>query len=248
MKRIANGWPEWQIILILGLLLSFGILVHSAHAQPHLQGGINFSMGFPQGDFERNVDNTGFGLGLDFIFTPAQSPIGFGANFGFLVYGSESREEPLSPYIPEVRVNVETSNSIVQGYFLGRMQPQVGTVRPYLDGLLGFNYFFTQTQINNQGGYDEEIASTTNFDDFAFSYGAGAGVMFQVYDGSMKIQPGQRGLYRIFIDLKTRYLFGGEAEYLKEGSIIRENDRVVYQVSHSETNLLTVQIGVAVEF
>jgi len=45
-----------------------------------------------------------------------------------------------------------------------------------------------------------------------------------------------------------RYIIGGEAEYLKKGSIRRENSKVSYDIIKSKTDLLTAQIGVALEF
>jgi len=45
-----------------------------------------------------------------------------------------------------------------------------------------------------------------------------------------------------------RYIIGGEAEYLKEGSITFEDLNVYYDVSKSKTDLMTAHIGLAFEF
>jgi hypothetical protein len=120
-----------------------------------------------------------------------------------------------------------------------RVAPYGGKLRPYLEGLIGGAYLFTETTIKSEG--NEEVASSTNFDDFAWNYGAGGGFMYEVYrnddDGSA-----------FFIDLKARYLLGTEAEYLKEGSVVVENGQVTYEVSRSKTDLLTVQLGVIYYF
>jgi hypothetical protein len=55
-------------------------------------------------------------------------------------------------------------------------------------------------------------------------------------------------IQEVLIDLRLRYLAGSQAEYLKEGSIRREAGRVVYDVRTSKTDLLSVQVGVAVRF
>ena len=52
----------------------------------------------------------------------------------------------------------------------------------------------------------------------------------------------------LFLDLKVRYLFGSEAEYLKEGSVVVDNGNVIYNVSKSKTDLITVNIGVVAYF
>ena len=52
----------------------------------------------------------------------------------------------------------------------------------------------------------------------------------------------------LFLDLKVRYLFGSEAEYLKEGSVVVSPGKVDYKVSKSKTDLLTVHAGVVAYF
>ncbi|HDP99988.1 MAG TPA: hypothetical protein ENN22_12500 [bacterium] len=50
---------------------------------------------------------------------------------------------------------------------------------------------------------------------------------------------------RLMLDLKVRYMFGGEAEYLKEGSInIDQNNNVIYDVSKSDTDFISFHLGV----
>ncbi|MBN2410639.1 hypothetical protein JXQ31_03030, partial [candidate division KSB1 bacterium] len=108
------------------------------------------------------------------------------------------------------------------------------------------NYLFTSTEIKNQYsfGEDEEIASSTNQDDFTSSYGGGGGLMIKVYEGFNK----NSSLYEIFVDIGIKYLVGGEAEYLKEGSITRKNNKVYYDLSKSTTDLLNFHIGAAINF
>jgi hypothetical protein len=100
------------------------------------------------------------------------------------------------------------------------------------------------TKIENASN-GEEIASTTNNDDNAFAYGFGGGVMIEVYDG--KTKTGGKPL-QVFVDLNFRYILGGEADYLKEGSIRRENGNVIYDITRSKTDIATAHIGVAVNF
>lgn len=233
-------------VFFAAILISL-FAIRDIYAQPRFQGGINFEMGFPQGDFESNVDNVGLGMGLDFTVSPKLLPIGIGGSFTFLNYGSDTRREPFSTTIPDVTVKVETQNSILQGFLLLRLQPNSGFVRPYIEGLLGFNYLFTETKIKDEQD-QEEIASSTNFDDFTSSYGAGGGIMIQVFDGTKRMPPGMGRAPIVLIDLRVRYLQGGEAEYLKEGSIIRDNGNLLYDVSKSDTDLVTGHIGVVVEF
>lgn len=217
-----------------------------SYAQSPFQAGINFALGFPQTEFKENVDNTGLGLSGHFCYNLSQTPLSIGASFGFLIYGRATRKEPLSTTIPDVIVNVETTNNILLGHLLLRIQPptQSRIIRPYVEGLFGFNYLWTETKVKDWD-WDEDIISSKNYDDTALSYGGGGGLMIQVYQGRKEKS---KGLYTINIDLGVRYLFGGEAEYLKKGDIQRVNGKVIYNPSQSTTDLLTTRIGVTFNF
>jgi hypothetical protein len=203
--------------------------------------GLNFTLGFPSGEFKDQVKRTGIGLSGQFLlFTPNPAlPFSAGINIGYLNYGSESRLEPFSSTIPDVTVDVDRTNNLVNFHVLFQLIPPSGIVRPYLEGLFGGAYLFTETSIKSRG--TEEVASSTNYDDFAWSYGGGGGFMIQVAGPSDDFSS-------IFIDLKARYLLGSEAEYLKEGSVTIEPGRVIYNPSKSKTDLITANIGVVLYF
>lgn len=207
-------------------------------------GGLNFTLGFPSGEFKENVSRTGIGLSGHFLFlTPTgRNPVSIGLNVGFINYGSESRQEPFSQTIPDVVVDVDRSNNLVNFHVLFQLILPAGIIRPYAEGLFGGSYIFTETNIKSRG--IDEVASSTNFDDFAWSYGAGGGFLIQV---SSSDDPSEN-ISDIFIDLKARYLFGSEAEYLKEGSVRIDNGKVFYDVSKSKTDLITAHLGVVIYF
>ena len=93
------------IILVISASLSF--------AQSRFQANFNFSLGFPQAEFKENVDNIGLGATGSFVYNLPDMPFLVGASIGFLVYGRESREEPFSQTIQDVRVDVTTWNNIL---------------------------------------------------------------------------------------------------------------------------------------
>jgi hypothetical protein len=239
-----------RVIVLTAILVALVSNMHTLHAQsvehqPRFGGGAHFLLGFPQGDFKDNLDRIGGGITGEFLGSLRPAPIKIGISVGFLIYGSETRVEPFSTTIPEVTVDVTTTNNILLGHLLLRVQPAKGVFRPYVDGLLGFNYLFTQTKIESG---ELQVAESTNFDDFAFSYGGGTGIMIKVYDGSRKKKTKDFHLAAVLIDARVRYLKGSEAEYLQEGSIRTEGTEVIYDVSESNTDLLTVQIGAIAEF
>ncbi len=230
---------------ITTVLLLFILVVPGTSLAQNFQGGANFVIGFPQGKFKDNIDRNGYGFIANIGYAPQINPYMVGLEFAYLNYGSETRTEPFSTTIPDVYVDVNTSNNIVLGDFFLRLQPNRGFFQPYIEGLIGFSYLFTETKIENIGNGDEEVASSKNFDDFAFNYGAGGGVAFVVYKAH---ENGNAGLREVLVDVGVKYVEGGEAEYLRKGSIRRENGYVEYDVLKSKTNLLTLQIGASVRF
>ncbi len=206
--------------------------------------GLQFRTASPQGEFARHVKNMGFGLGGHFGLRFPNTPVMIGADLGFIIYGHDSRKEPFSPTIPDVLVDVETSNNIFSSHLFLRLQPAQGVFRPYFDAFLGFNYMFTQTSVKDEDGDGEDIASTTNLDDFTSSYGVGGGLQIRVYEHPFE----EDKLSAILIDFGGRYLTGGEAEYLKKGSIRIEGSNVIKDIITSRTDLLYFQLGVTFAF
>jgi hypothetical protein len=210
--------------------------------------GINLMLGLPQGEFKQNIDRAGVGIAGQFLYTPNNSmPMSFGINFGYLNYGDENRDERFSPNIPDVMVNVDRKNNLVNLHLMAQFGPSKGLIRPYLEGLLGGSYIFTITEISDDYGYSDKIASSKNFDDFAWSYGGGGGVAIYLTRFEDK-EKTELGLFDLFLDFKIRYLYGTKARYLKEGSVTIRNGYAYYDVYESTTDVLSVQMGVIICF
>ena len=210
--------------------------------------GVHFTVASPQGEFRDNVDRNGYGISGNGMIRMGLLPMKLGLELGYVRYGSESRREPLSTTIPDVTVNVQNDNNIFLGHILLRVQPPLGPlvkVTPYIDGLVGFNYLFTETKIEDMDKFTE-VVSSTNFDDLTLSYGIGGGLMFKLVDIGAP-GPGLN-IMGILLDIKVRYLYGGEAEYLKKGSIRRENAKVFYDATKSKTDLMLYQLGIVFSF
>jgi len=233
------------LLLVLGMTRPTSAQAQNASGAVRPQGSISFLVGVPQGEFRDNVSNPGFGLdvfgGLGF----GRSPVVIGLDVGFLIYGRERRSEPFSNTIPDVTVEVETTNNILQTHFVLRLQPPDGAIRPYADALIGFKYLFTQTRIESERfGDNESIASSTNFDDFALSYGIGGGVTIDLY----RPQGEDKEVQSVGLQLGVQYLLGSEADYLRRGSIRREGGSIEFDVERSRTTFLEPYLGVAVQF
>ncbi|HDR67445.1 MAG TPA: hypothetical protein ENN61_00180 [Bacteroidaceae bacterium] len=221
----------------------------SIKAQSLYQFGITGQLAFPTDEFKNNAADIGGGFGFDFIYDPQSLPFGFGASLGFIFYGHESYREIISTSRVDFEADVSTTNSIFTGHLMFRFQPYHGRIRSYLEALIGFNYLNTDTRINEPGWGDGGI-QTHNFDDAAFSYGGGVGILYRLIEkpvNSAQLSKNKK-LWAILIDIKLRYLLGGEAEYLNKGSIYRENGDLYYDVKMSRTDMFIFNIGVAFNF
>jgi hypothetical protein len=129
------------------------------------------------------------------------TPIMIEADIGYLKYGTENHREYFNDTIPEISLDVKTTNNILMLHGFARVQPQQGPVRPYFEGLYGFKYLFTRTSIIDNW-YDEPIASSTNYSDLAGSWGLGAGVDLRLWNGPK--QSTGRGVCDISLNLSGR--------------------------------------------
>jgi hypothetical protein len=220
--------------------------MHSpGYSLERFQASADFTLGFPQSEFKQNVDRVGVGGSGYFAYKFKNSPFSAGASIEVLVYGSETRRELLSEAIPEVEVNVTTRNSILMCHLVFRVQPPEGKFRPYVEGLVGFQYLWTETGVYDRGSSREKIASSIHLSDWAWSSGAGCGLLMKVYENKKNRE---RNTFAIFVDLGARYLIGGKAEYLHEGSIHQEDNRLIYDSKISRTDLITARLGLSFAF
>lgn len=240
---------NFKQITLTALLFCFG-LAGNVYSQ-ELQAALDLGVGIPQGDFRDQSDHVGGGINLMGGYRFANSPVMLGLEFGFMNFGTDTREEPLSTTIPDLTVEVENSYNLVHGDFLVRLIAPPSTFRPYVDGLVGFNYFFTETVIRDRDDFfDEEKLSDTNYEDTALSYGFGAGTQIRLWQkkGPMTSDMDDVEPSSVYLNVRARYMFGREAEYLQKGSIEIEDGEVFYDVSQSKTDLLHIKIGVVVNF
>jgi hypothetical protein len=232
------------IIIIILVLIIFPV---ASQAQ-ELQFGLDLDIGIPQREFSDQLGRAGVGLGITGGYQVPSTPVMLGLDFGFMNFGKDVREEPLSTTIPDLRVEVENRYNLVTGNLLLRLIPQPQAFRPYIEGLFGFNYFFTETAILERGSISsEDKLRDTNFEDIALSYGFGAGIQLRVYQDKVQDRE-EASPAAIYLTLASRYMLGHEAEYLQQGSISIENGNVFYDVSRSKTDLLYFKFGVVFSF
>jgi len=222
------------------ILILFVLFSAYSITSAQLVGG-SLMLGVPRGDFKENVDRYGYGINLQAVaWEPSiAKPISFGLNVGYMIYGEESFKRPLSLTIPDVTVDVDRKNSLLNFHLLLMVSPLVGKVKPYAELLGGGQYIFTSTDVQSENNF-QDVFSSTNFDDFGWSYGAGVGILFNVFGGV-------GGVGKLAIDLKARYMLSSEVEYLREGDISFDNSgNVYYTPTRSTIDLVTIHLGVMV--
>ena len=185
-RKAASTAVCFVLVLSASLFPGPRVLAERTH-ETDVQAGIGFLAGFPQGEFDDNVEENGSGIGGDVLYSPSFIPFGVGVS-------------------------------------------------------MGFNYLFTETSIED---VDDrvQVASSNNVDDGVFSYDGGSGVTVKLYSG--RTEDSQR--FSLWLDCRVRYVVGGNAEYLKKGSIRTVGGKVAFDVIESRTDLLTGQIGVTIE-
>jgi hypothetical protein len=236
-------------LVVIAALCSLVLLVTStqAGAQPppapaetndtRLQVSVHGLVGVALGDFADNVDTTG-GVNVDFTYALSGSSFRIGGGVGVLLYDRGTRTEPLSLTVPDIVVDVTTSNDLVSPYFLVRFQPQDGRVRPYAQGRLGFNYLATRTSASGEDA-DTDFAQTTHFDDFGLAAGVGVGFMADLHEWA----DGRLGL-----DIGAEYVYGAPLRYLVPGVLGAAEGVFSFEQRLSRTDLFTLRVGGFVEF
>jgi len=222
-------------------------LLLACQAWAQFDAGINFLVLSPEEQFNDNVKNMGYGGSLQALYTFPETPFSVGLNIGGANYGSETRSEIL---VWPVSVDVTTSNNMFFMHLMGRVEKDFGIIKPYAEFLFGFNNLTTESKIEDQEDFDEDkddIASNTHLDDTALSYGLGGGLKIKIWEFEDTEEVFMENS-KLYLDFKVRYMFGGEAEYLKEGGITKgANNEVILNPSFSETDFISYHIGVSIQ-
>ena len=205
---------------------------------PRFFGGAEFVYAAPQREF-RDYVNSGWGGAGHFLWAVDETGIfALRLEGGLLSYGHETKRGGCITDIfggCRVLVDVTTSNNIV---FLG-IGPQLmvpnGRFHPYVNGTLGFSYFYTQSSLDARN-YGQTLAQNTNYHDAVLSSTAGVGLYV----------PTEISRVKFSVDVGASYRWNGKTRYLREGSITDNPDgTITYTPIESKTDLLQLHLGVS---
>ncbi len=220
-------WPALALIALAPLVAP------GAQERGVVSFPVSLNIGLPQGPFAENVNVAG-GLSGGVIF-PMASELGFRAEIGFSIYGSETRRVPLGGgALGLINVDVTTTNAI----FGGNIGMQVGVpgprFKPYLGGMIGFSAFTTTSSVAGSNSSDEPFASSQNSGDVAFSQTVLGGLYLPLWSQTA------------LVDLGVRYTWNGkEVEYLTQGDIAEgPGGEIILTPRRTRADLLTIVLGV----
>ena len=207
------------------------------------QGGIAFQLVTATGEFGTFVPDGVFGVMGHLDMGLGGSIVSLGGDVAWIQYGKQMRRvslASLAPEVPYATIDVETLNAMITLHGRLRVQTRRGRRRPYVDGLYGFTNIYTQSSVTagepaTDGRKHARDFVQTQARDFVSSYGAGAGVMIRT--GLHATDPQ--------LDFGVRYLKGGRAHYLTEGSIRHVGGDVIRDFVRSRTDMISVYVGVA---
>jgi len=191
----------------------------------------------PVGEFATYVDvGGGGGVAGTWLLGESGGLAGIRIEGAFVLYGRETTRRPLSRTVPEVEVDVETTNYILSGGIGPQLYLSSGAIRPYVFGTIGIAHFATQTSVR---GSDEdpgdEFASSTNLQDTSLALTGGGGFMIRVSGGENPVS----------LDFSASYQYNGETEYLANGGVLSHRPSELPTIL-SDTNMVAIRVGLSV--
>jgi hypothetical protein len=202
-----------------------------------LSGGFNASLGIPSGEFKEVNNSAAFGVRGHIMYNPSRNmPLHFGLELGYSNMGSTNTYFTDAWYD---RWEASASSNIFSLQFKVRVQqPKVLSVRPFAEGIIGWNDFFSTVNIERIDYYgpgypgNNDSYGTSTKAEWAMTFGAAAG---------LDIKLNKEG--NLWLEIKTAYMVGRKAKYYVD-PYFTTSGQVVFTEKESETNMVIPQIGV----
>ncbi|MEX6686689.1 hypothetical protein QTN47_04245 [Danxiaibacter flavus] len=198
----------------------------------------NVNAGIPVGEFKDVSDKTAVGARFNFLYQPSDmAPVYVGLELGYQVRGLRSSTfyGYVNGYYDEY--GITASSNVFSIFFNMRLQPPgKATVKPFIDGMFGFNDFYSSINVSSYySDYDNGYSNSSKAR-WTLAYGGSAGV---------DIALNKRG--NLWLEAKMSYLLGQNNKYLTDPKI-DDAGNVVFTEKSSETDMLLPQLGVKFSF
>lgn len=200
-------------------------------------GFTNLTLGLPQNEYKQLNERTGWGFRGGVLYRPQKElPVSLGLEFGYVSLGREVLPSnavgfwsPYSAYRVVAGVNIFSVNASL------RLQsPNNTAVKPFIEGLIGWNNFYGTVSTEGRRLFDfewERIIQESTKGDWALSYGGAAGLDTRLDKSG-----------HVWLEFRVSYMKGRQARYYTDPTI-SSNGNVTYTEKSSTTDLLFPQIG-----
>jgi len=245
---------RWTLSIALSCFLGMSTASAQIPDPGEVRADVHVAMGIPQGELGDQIDNNAFGFGALIGGRVPGLPLILGTEIGFMNYGTDSQlsihntvfDGGIDPSlsIPVEAMNIGVAKNVLLGHFVIRLQPSDGFVQPYVDALAGVKSFSTRVNVDSDViVFSRGLSQDSRITDLAFSYGVGGGIELALYE----YQSGWRDdPATISLHGGVRYLFGGKAEYIGDGSWTEIDGRIMFDTVESRTDLLVPHFGIRV--
>ncbi|MHB9028315.1 MAG: hypothetical protein ACYC9O_06065 [Candidatus Latescibacterota bacterium] len=212
---------------------------------------VNFMGFYPQKELGSQLNRT-YGISGGYartFFSDSPLTLHVGGDGGYVTYGKEYLGVPYGPDAPDVMVDVQTNNNIIEFGLVGKVSLSRGFARPYAEAKMGYSNFFTETKvIDERFANPNDTSGFSNLTDFAPFTGIGGGLLIPFYGGPSDFDPETR--FTMFLDLRFMWWWGSRVKYLKPGGISIDEDtgRFVYDTITTRSDRTSVHLGVVVNF
>jgi hypothetical protein len=224
------------IFIAAGLLIA--LQSDAQHFFQKVSGGFNGMLGIPSGEFKDVNDNAAFGIRGHVMYNPSRKiPVHLGLELGYANMGSKNMYF-YDSWFDTYQVNAASNIFSVQ-FKLRLQQAKIVGVRPFAEGLIGWNDFFSTVNVERQtyygpgypGGYNDSYGSSSKAE-WAMTYGGAAG---------LDIKLNKEG--NLWLEIKTAYMIGRKAKYYVD-PYFTSSGQVYFTEKESETNMVIPQVGV----
>jgi hypothetical protein len=193
-------------------------------------GGGSLVVGAPRGALGQEAGVAG-GVAGHALFPSRSSVLSLRLEGSWLLYGSETVRVPVARTAGRLNREVTTDNWIAQLGIGPQLVLPLRGVRPYVHGFAGVSYLSTTSQLRDPDGFVS--ATSTNYDDTAFAYGGGGGLLVPLRGRDTSL------------DLGVRYVRTGSVRFLGEGDLVPTEGGVRAVPHRGHADVLEFRVGLA---
>ncbi|PYQ49532.1 MAG: hypothetical protein DMF78_18025 [Acidobacteria bacterium] len=193
-------------------------------------GGGSVVVGAPRGALGEQASVAG-GLAGHAVFPSASPVLSLRLEGSWLLYGTETVRVPLARTAGRINREITTDNWIAQLGIGPQLVLPLRAVRPYVHGFAGVSYLSTTSQLRDPDGFVS--ATSTNYDDTAFAYGGGGGLLVPLRGRGTSL------------DLGVRYVRTGSVRFLGEGDLVSADGGVRAVPHRGHADMLEFRVGLA---